>query len=99
MQRTQQKWREIVRLQEKSGLSVRAYCIRESIALNSFYRWRDKIRSEVGALVPIDETAVGRFIDMGRIDARNVETSICKGHPLEVTLDLGDGFTLTVRRG
>jgi hypothetical protein len=38
------RWREIVRGQADSGLSVAAYCRRARVPQSSFYAWRRKLR-------------------------------------------------------
>lgn len=38
------RWREIVRGQADSGLSVAAYCRRARVPASSFYYWRRKLR-------------------------------------------------------
>lgn len=38
-------WTEIVRRFEASGLSLAAFCRRESLALSSLQRWRKRIKS------------------------------------------------------
>ncbi len=39
------RWREILRRQAGSGLSVAAFCRRSRIAQASFYAWRRKLRN------------------------------------------------------
>jgi hypothetical protein len=41
------RWREILRRQACSGLSVAAFCRRFRIAQGSFYAWRRKLRAAV----------------------------------------------------
>lgn len=43
-----ERWREILRRQESSGLSVAAFCRRSRIPQATFYLWRRKLR-DVGA--------------------------------------------------
>jgi transposase-like protein len=38
------QWREIVRGQARSGLSVAAYCRRARVPQSSFYAWRRRLR-------------------------------------------------------
>jgi transposase len=38
-----QYWRENLRQQERSGLSIRDYCRREGLKETAFYRWRSKL--------------------------------------------------------
>jgi hypothetical protein len=40
---TFQKWRELVRRQRSSGLSVAAFCARHGIAVPSLYAWRRRL--------------------------------------------------------
>ena len=37
------RWREILRCQADSGLSIRAFCTREGLSEQSFYGWRKKL--------------------------------------------------------
>jgi len=38
------KFRELIRLQQESGLSVRDFCLNEGISYSIFYYWRKKLR-------------------------------------------------------
>jgi len=38
------RWREILKRQAASGLSVREFCANEGVAQPSFYAWRRKLR-------------------------------------------------------
>jgi putative transposase len=96
--RGRRQWEEVVRAQEKSGLSVQAFCLRESVGTASFYTWRRRLR-EMGTAAAAEEKTLGEpFIDLGRIGSGKRTMSL-GAHSLEVTLDFGEGFTLTVRRG
>lgn len=44
----QTRWREILRRQVESGLSVRGFCAAEGISEPSFYAWRKKLRERQG---------------------------------------------------
>lgn len=82
-----QEWNKIIGEQEKSGLTAREYCRRRDIGVSSFYRWRQRLSEQ-------DES----FIDIGQFNTpEKIEPSDRK--PLAVTLDFGDGFKLTIRRG
>lgn len=79
-----------------SGLSVEAFCQRESISTSSFYRWRsllgDPASREVATLGTL--SAAGRaaaFVELGTLPRARV--------PLELHLDLGDGVLLHLVRG
>ena len=39
----QQRWREVIRRQAESGLSVRAFCRQAGVREPSFYAWRRKL--------------------------------------------------------
>jgi hypothetical protein len=49
------RFRELVRLQEESGLSVRDFCLNEGISYSVFYYWRKKLKSEKnnGDFIPL----------------------------------------------
>lgn len=38
------RFRELIRLQQDSGLSVRDFCLNEGISYSTFYYWRKKLR-------------------------------------------------------
>ncbi len=56
-------WRNVLRRQSKSGLSVAEFCRQESIAQPSFYAWRRTFRERDGAVAQIAKN--GRS-DLGR---------------------------------
>ena len=41
------RWREILRRQADSGVSVREYCATEGVSEPSFYAWRKRLRETV----------------------------------------------------
>lgn len=41
-----EQWRERIEAQERSGLTVRAYCKERDLAEHSFYAWRQRLRAE-----------------------------------------------------
>lgn len=45
-------WREVLKRQVSSGLNVRAFCLRESIAESAFHFWRRTIRERDGRVKP-----------------------------------------------
>jgi len=49
------RFRELIRLQEDSGLSVRDFCLNEGISYSVFYYWRKKLRNEKsnGDFIPL----------------------------------------------
>ncbi len=101
MRRSRSQWEAILREQEKSGLSVRRFCDRESIRISNFYRWRSRLSGESSPAENTNESPV--FIDMGQVDRLGEgegggETESYPARLFEVVLDLGDGVTLTLRR-
>ncbi len=44
--RKEDKYRELIHLQEDSGLSIKEFCSNQDIARASFYYWRKKIRAK-----------------------------------------------------
>ena len=85
-------WRELVARQATSGLTVQAFCTRESVSQSGFYRWRgllagdavDKPRS-LAASRPTQPAS--DFIDLGSL-------SESRGRPIELRLNLGSGVRL-----
>ncbi len=96
--RSRGQWAQIVDEQERSGLSARAFCRRNSIGTGSFYLWRRRLRGDTVSRADGGAEEQKTFIDMGRIDSSGVELSAGEG-PLVVTLALGAGVALTIRRG
>jgi hypothetical protein len=41
------RWREILRRQANSGVSIRRFCAREGLSEPSFYAWRKRLREPV----------------------------------------------------
>jgi hypothetical protein len=88
-------WRRILGRFEESGLTARAFCVRERISRQSFYGWRARLGGEsdqalVAKAAQLTSPASG-FIDMGDIRSG--------GSRLEVRLDLGAGVVLSIARG
>jgi putative transposase len=98
-QRNRQEWKRIIGEHRRSGLTAVAFCRRKKVGLASFYRWRQRL-SDGGE--PKVESRTEPFIDMGRLEQKGVsaaEMSAGAAGDLVVTLDLGDGARLTIRRG
>lgn len=93
-------WREAVARFAESGLSVRAFCLREGISDSSFNRWRKRLHDSAvprpaakpgGAMV-----ARGGFVDLGTLSA---PAGASKSERIELRLDLGGGLLLHLVRG
>jgi putative transposase len=90
-------WRELSARQVASGLSVGAFCARESINLSSFYRGRERWgNDEVPAQCAATQVAVpasssqAAFVNLGSL--RSGASS------LSLRLDLGEGLVLCLER-
>ena len=97
--KSRKEWKRIVREQERSNLTAVAFCRRKNVGLSNFYRWRQRL-SDGGD--PEVEPSREPFIDMGQLDgtgALATEMAATGTGSLVVTLDLGDGARLTIRRG
>jgi hypothetical protein len=54
----EQRWRQLICQWQRSGLSVRAFCERQRLALPSFYAWRRRLqeRDALGKQTPAPVT-------------------------------------------
>ena len=89
--RSHEQWQAALARFGTAGLSVAAFCARESISEASFYRWRGLLASS-DAGHPVAQSA-GAFVDLGPVASRHREAR------LEVRLDLGGGVVLHLVRG
>jgi hypothetical protein len=55
--RSVETWRELVARQDRSGLSVQAFCLQERLNAWTFYGWRSRLRKR--AVVAEDRVVVG----------------------------------------
>ena len=81
----QQQWRERVRGQRASGLTVAAYCRQNRLAVSSFFAWKRKLHA--GPQAPA-------FVEARVVDAPPAARGTC---PIEVRLR--GGRRVRVRRG
>ena len=96
--RSEQTWRELVRQQSQSGLSVAAFCRLEGIKPGGLYGWRSRLRGKTSdgpeRAAPVNVTRSrregGDFIDLGALGSG--------GGRCEVRLDLGGGVVLHLVR-
>ena len=80
-----EKWGEIVKQQEASGLSVTAYCRQEGLKVWKFYSWRRRVRDR--------DQSTGEFVAMSfRAEPSGVASgvSVVVGR---VRLELSEGFS------
>lgn len=95
--RSVEAWRALVDGHAGSGLGVEAYCVRESIKVSSFRRWRRQLigapamPAVARAKTPAVRTrkAAPTFVDLGAFSS---------APRFELRLDLGQGLALTIVR-
>lgn len=91
-------WRAVMTRFGTSGLSVAAFCRRESLCKASFYRWRGLLSQ--GAENDFPVKSVPGFVDLGMLGQATTAKTVSKPlGRLELTLDLGDGLILHLVRG
>lgn len=67
-------WRQTIRRQPSSGLSVRAWCRKQALRESSFYWWRMQLvrrDAKAAALVPVRLTADRSATDASELSAVN----------------------------
>ena len=91
-------WRTKLARFAESGVSVRAFCVREGISDSSFNRWRKRLRDGAQPK-PVAKPRVmvtrDGFVDLGTLSAPAGAT---KCEHIELRLDLGGGLTLQLIR-
>lgn len=88
-------WRNTLQEQADSGLSVRAFCIRENLSEASFYAWRREIQERDGEKEnPADDLA--SLIPVTVIDAHQKGAAGVEAEMIEVVTP--SGYTLRVGR-
>ena len=91
-------WRTLVGRYGTSGLTVAAFCRRESVSAACFYRWRGQLSvaaTDATALPVARAIAQGKteFVDLGALGTTEPSSRF------ELRLDLGGGVMLQLRRG
>lgn len=84
-------WRALLARQAESGLTVKAFCERESVKPASFYQWRAKLGEASSAPPAVEAMTTAGFVDLGTLSAR--------ASRFELRLDLGGGVLLHLARG
>jgi len=88
-----EEWRGMLARYAGSGLTVAAFCQRESISTASFYRWRSVLSCsppQSRSRQPRGAANTATFVDLGGLDSRP---------RIELRLDLGGGVLLHLVRG
>ncbi|HEV3256580.1 MAG TPA: hypothetical protein VG013_06865 [Gemmataceae bacterium] len=86
----EQHWRQLINQWQRSGLSVRAFCQRQHLAVPSFYAWRRTLRQRDGLARPATPPVTFLPVHV-RPDASNAPP------PLELVL--ADGRCLRIPHG
>lgn len=88
---TADRWRELIRQQQDSGLSIARFCDRHCVAVSTFFFWRRKLEDLAGPtfveLTPVVESA-GSVLRVSGNESRS---------PIE--LQLRCGTIVRVREG
>jgi len=89
--RSRADWIEIIQAWQSSSLTQREFCSQNSIALSSFYKWRQKLSSGSQDATP---THADGFVN---VFSSSQERSVSEGD-WQIELDLG-GISLRLSRG
>jgi len=92
IRRDESQWRALLSRFSGSGLTVAAFCERESVSTASFHRWRERIQEHEGGEMIVAPGAPA-FLDLGCLDA-----TASRAAPIDLRLDLGGGLTLHLVR-
>jgi putative transposase len=93
--RSSKEWQSLLSRFAASGLSVAAFCRRESVSTASFQRWRRLVDGGAGG-ERLGETPAG-FVDLGTLVGAAADAA--SSGRLEVRLELGGGVVLHLVRG
>ena len=90
IRRSKDEWRELFARFEQSGQSIEQFCAQQNLALSTFSRWRQKLRSNCRGSQGSPEAV---FVELSRGDAPCAVVS-----PWDVELQLGNGMFLRLRQ-
>jgi putative transposase len=92
-ERSEARWSRVMTDQQLSGLSQRAYCVREGLALSTFALWRRRLSQSAVTADP------ARFVEIvPRSESEPNAALDSSVHAWDIELDLGGGVTLRMRR-
>jgi len=92
IRRDESQWRALLSRFSGSGLTVAAFCERESVSTASFHRWRERILERESAEMIVSPSAPA-FLDLGCLEA-----SASRAAAIDLRLDLGGGLSLHLVR-
>jgi hypothetical protein len=96
------KYRELIRLQEDSGLTVREFCSNEGISYSTFYYWRKKLRNQKnnGDFIPLvvksNESALSNGYHQNH-NTQRIQSRQVTDDPVWLELVYPNGTTLRVK--
>ena len=91
IRRSKDEWREVFTRFEQSGQTIEQFCAQQGLALSTFSRWRQRLRSDCREDTQGSPEAV--FVELSRGEAPRAAVS-----PWDVELELGNGMFLRVRQ-
>jgi len=91
IRRSKDQWREVFARFEQSGQTIEQFCAQQGLALSTFSRWRQRLRSNSRKATQGSPEAV--FVELSRGDAPCPVVS-----PWDVELQLGNGMFLRWRQ-
>ena len=91
IRRSEDEWREVFVCFEQSGQTIEQFCAQQGLALSTFSRWRQRLRSDCRHTTQGSPEAV--FVELSRGDAPCAVAS-----PWDVELQLGNGMFLRLRQ-
>ena len=101
----QGSWREVMARFDGARETVGEFCAREGLSVSSFYRWRERLRSNAGSPAASGPSASSQpgvqpaAVAAGFIDLGSLAGASCgAGVALELRLDLGAGLVLQIVR-
>lgn len=50
--RTEEQWRELIKLHTQSGLTIKAFCIEQKISISNFYKFKKQFKSLLITVTP-----------------------------------------------
>ena len=91
-----EEWRLLMERFAGSGQDLETFCQAEGVSVASFYRWRRLLQEASAKRTPHAEPA---FLDLGPLRSTpGSDTGSKSSSHLELTLDLGGGLVLHLRR-
>jgi putative transposase len=93
---TADRWRELIEQQQRSGLSIAAFCAEHDVAVSTFFAWRRKLEIR-GAPGAPGISGVPAFVEL----TPSIEPAAARGSvellPAPIELLLPGGLTVRVR--